>query len=203
VRRSSKEQKSKKRPRSKRLAPKIRRIAREILRQAKDRSMTATQLWLAVRGEIGVPMRSDFLLLNLLRGRGFMISHARSRAMIVSLTNGGSGKEVKRVRRRASSKGSKRAGRISIEEFTTRAIKALRDPKKSKGIHAVWSGFNRAFREYFPGKDPVEEMQRLVKAGKIELLPMKGGVMIYLPGDGPTRDSSKEPDEVLRRIGVA
>ena len=59
----------------------------------------------------------------------------------------------------------------------------------SRGIHSVFSGFNQAFREYF-GEDPIKITQELASRGKIELRPVKRGVMIYLPGEAPqSRDT--------------
>jgi hypothetical protein len=71
---------------------------------------------------------------------------------------------------------------LSEEEFVRRAVKKLRG--KYKGIHTVYSGFNAAFKEYF-GTNPVAATQRLASEGKINIRPVKGGVMIYLPEDAP------------------
>src|SRR4030043_1171415 len=59
----------------------------------------------------------------------------------------------------------------------------------TKCIHSVYSGFNEAFREYFK-EDPIKVTQELARDGKIVLRPVKGGVMIYLPGEAPTRAES-------------
>lgn len=72
--------------------------------------------------------------------------------------------------------------KLTEEEFIRRAVKKLRG--KYKGIHTVYSGFNSAFKEYF-GTNPVEATQRLAREGKINIRPVKGGVMIYLPEDAP------------------
>ena len=72
--------------------------------------------------------------------------------------------------------------KLTEEEFVRKAVKKLRG--KYKGIHTVYSGFNTAFKEYF-GTNPVEATQRLVSEGKINIRPVKGGVMIYLPEDAP------------------
>jgi hypothetical protein len=72
--------------------------------------------------------------------------------------------------------------KLTEEEFVRKAVKKLRG--KYKGIHTVYSGFNSAFKEYF-GTNPVEATQRLVREGKINIRPVKGGVMIYLPEDSP------------------
>jgi hypothetical protein len=72
--------------------------------------------------------------------------------------------------------------KLTEEEFIRKAVKKLRG--KYKGIHTVYSGFNSAFKEYF-GTNPVEATQRLASEGKINIRPVKGGVMIYLPEDAP------------------
>ena len=74
--------------------------------------------------------------------------------------------------------------KLSYEEFFKIAILKLRDISKSRGIHSVFSGFNQAFREYF-GEDPIKITQELASKGKIEIRPVRGGVMIYLPGEAP------------------
>jgi len=74
--------------------------------------------------------------------------------------------------------------KLSYEDFFKMAILKLRDLSKSHGIHSVFSGFNQAFREYF-GEDPIKVTQELVNNGKIEIRPVKRGVMIYLPGEAP------------------
>ena len=68
-------------------------------------------------------------------------------------------------------------------EFTKRAIRKLRK-RPYNGIHTVYSGFNQAFREYFD-KDPVEATNQLAEQGLLEIKPVKGGVMIYIPDDKP------------------
>lgn len=74
--------------------------------------------------------------------------------------------------------------KLNYEEFFKIAVLKLRDTSKSLGIHSVFTGFNQAFREYF-GEDPIKVTQELASKGKIEIRPIKGGVMIYLPGEGP------------------
>lgn len=90
--------------------------------------------------------------------------------------------------------------RLTPEAFVHRAIRTLRTPK-SKGIHSVYSGFNDAFKRYFPDLDPVATTTRLAQEGRIELRPVRGGVMLYLPGDAPARGSSGA--DALRRMGLA
>jgi hypothetical protein len=88
--------------------------------------------------------------------------------------------------------------RLTHEEFVRIAILRLRDLSKSRGIHAVYSGFNSAFREYF-GQDPVELVRDLARQGKLEIAPRKGGVMIYLPGEAP-KSASTQGKEALSKI---
>jgi hypothetical protein len=74
--------------------------------------------------------------------------------------------------------------RMTPEEYVVNAIRTLRGPE-STGIHSRFSGFNRAFRIYFPDLDPVETTTRLAGAGIIAIRPARGGVMLYLAGEGP------------------
>ena len=85
--------------------------------------------------------------------------------------------------------------KLTEYEFVARAIKGLRKPPY-KGIHSVYSGFNQAFREYF-NKDPVEATRKLVEEGKIATRPIKGGAILYLSEDTPSRTDSKS---VLKTI---
>ena len=92
---------------------------------------------------------------------------------------------------------AKKQKKLTVEEFVFQAIRNLRT-EKSKGIHVVFSGFNKAFREYFPGKEPKDELAKLVEAGKIELQARRGGPMMYLAGEAPKGDQKAE--DALRRI---
>jgi hypothetical protein len=82
--------------------------------------------------------------------------------------------------------------KLTEEEFIRKAIKKLRG--KYKGIHTVYSGFNTAFKDYF-GTNPIEATQRLASEGKINIRPVKGGVMIYLP-----EDATNTAENVLKKI---
>ena len=82
---------------------------------------------------------------------------------------------------------------IGEEEFILRAIKRLRKPPY-RGIHSVYSGFNQAFKEHF-GKSPVELTQKMAAEGKLSIRPVRGGVMLYLPGEAP-----QAPKSVLDKI---
>ena len=78
--------------------------------------------------------------------------------------------------------------KLTEEEFTLQAIKTLRK-RPYKGIHAVFSGFNVAFKEYF-GKDARDTVDRLIAEKKIESRMVRGGPMLYLPGEMPTNTSA-------------
>lgn len=73
---------------------------------------------------------------------------------------------------------------MTKEEFVLKAIKSLRDPARSKGIHSVYSGFNQAFRTQF-NEDPRPTTDAMVEAGTLGIRPARGGVMLYLPGEAP------------------
>jgi len=86
--------------------------------------------------------------------------------------------------------------KLSKEEFVLRAIKTLRDPSKSKGIHSRFSGFSEAFRNYF-GEDPRATTMAMEVKGLIEIRPARGGVMLYLKGEGPKPAGVDALDKIL------
>lgn len=88
--------------------------------------------------------------------------------------------------------------KLSPEEFVKLAITRLR-LENYKGIHSIYSGFNEAFKAYFDGANPIEATDELAKRGKIALRPVKGGVMLYLPGDGPEMSRG---DMALKKMGL-
>ena len=90
--------------------------------------------------------------------------------------------------------------KLSHEEFVRKAIVSLRK-ESYKGIHSVYSGFNDAFKKYFPGENPVEATTRLASEGRIATRPVKGGVMLYLPEEAPAGKSSG--DDALKKMGLA
>jgi len=75
-------------------------------------------------------------------------------------------------------------GDLSPEEFVLRSIERLRKPPY-KGIHTVYSGFNEAFRKYFPLLDPVTVVSQLVSEGKVTIRPVRGGVVLYKASEAP------------------
>ena len=89
-------------------------------------------------------------------------------------------------------------GDLTPEQFVIRAIERLRTPPY-KGIHTVFSGFNEAFREFFPLIDPVEFTNRLAKAGKIVIRPVRKGVIIYKPCDVPGFLNTKDVIEKITK----
>ncbi|MEJ2313298.1 MAG: hypothetical protein P8Y85_00660 [Nitrospirota bacterium] len=91
------------------------------------------------------------------------------------------------------------AEQVSKEEFIKKAIVSLRK-EGYKGIHTVYSGFNEAFKKYFPGEDPVQATNKLAAEGKIVIRPVKGGVMLYLPEDTPSK--AQTADEALKKMGL-
>jgi len=87
-------------------------------------------------------------------------------------------------------------GNLTPEEFVLKAIDRLRTPPY-RGIHSVFSGFNEAFRQYFPLIDPVDFTGKLAKEGKIVIRPVKRGVMLYKAGKAPNTVGGSE---ALRKI---
>jgi len=86
---------------------------------------------------------------------------------------------------------------LTKEEFVIRAIKKLRNPSRSKGIHSVYSGFNVAFQDYF-GEEARLTTDKMVAEHKLEVQPRKGGVMMYLPGEAPLPSVTSET--VLKKM---
>jgi len=89
--------------------------------------------------------------------------------------------------------------KLTEEEFVVQAIEKLRK-EPFRGIHSVYSGFNEAFRKYF-GTNPVEATSRLAAEGKIETRPIKGGAMLFLPGEAPKRPSAEEIIQLILESG--
>lgn len=87
---------------------------------------------------------------------------------------------------------------LTPEEFVFLALEKLKKPEH-KGIHAVYSGFNEAFREYFPQLDPVKTMKELAANGKIKIRPTRGGAVIYPAGEEVT---STDAEQTLKKMGL-
>ncbi len=89
--------------------------------------------------------------------------------------------------------------KLSFEEFVKKAIVSLRK-EGYKGIHTVYSGFNDAFKKYFNGEDPIKTTNQLASEGKLVIMPVKGGVMLYLPEDAPA--SRTRGEDALEKMGL-
>jgi len=87
---------------------------------------------------------------------------------------------------------------LTPSEFVIRAIETLRNPPY-KGIHTVYSGFNQAFREYFPGLDPVDVTRQMAEEGTIVIRIARGGVVIYKAEEAP---ASLNVKETLTKMGL-
>ena len=87
-------------------------------------------------------------------------------------------------------------------EFVQLAFNTLRTTDKagnqSAGLHTVYSGFNEAFRKYFPSDDPIKVTTRLKESGEITVRPCRGGAMIYL-GEYITEDGGAK---ALKAMGL-
>jgi hypothetical protein len=89
-------------------------------------------------------------------------------------------------------------GKIGPDEFVKLAIERLR-LENYKGIHSVYSGFNDAFKSYYDGANPIDATGEMARLGKLVIRPVKGGVMLYLPGDGPEMSRG---DMALKKMGL-
>ena len=92
---------------------------------------------------------------------------------------------------------------ITPEEFTLSMIAALQgqNPKYPVGIHAVYSGFNSAFKKAYPGLDPVAFTNEMAKHGQIELRLVRGGATIYRPGEAPVKRISAADVAAAKILG--
>lgn len=113
-----------------------------------------------------IALRTDFIMNSFTTPIGGFEIHADGDTTIVALKDKFSRKEEKKMVMEPNQK------KLTTLQFIERAIKNL---GKNGNLHTVYSGFNDAFRTYFEGKDPVEEVQKLAKEGKISLRPSKKG----------------------------
>ena len=88
-------------------------------------------------------------------------------------------------------------------EFIQRAYDTLRKPgrdgKVYRGMRVVYTGFNEAFRKYFPKDDPQKVVDKLAKSGELIVRVSKGGAIIYLGDDVPAGGG----DKALEKMGLA
>ena len=89
--------------------------------------------------------------------------------------------------------------KLNHEAFIRKAIVTLRK-EGYKGIHTVYSGFNEAFKDYFPGDNPVDVTNALKAEGKLVIRPVRGGVMLYLPEDAQSQNQTAK--DTLKKMGL-
>lgn len=92
------------------------------------------------------------------------------------------------------------AKQLTPEEFVLRALETLRKPG-AIWLHTVFSHFNEAFREYFPGLDPVKTVKELAEAGVIDFRYAKGGAAIA-PAGTLKKSESVGSKSVLKKMGL-
>jgi hypothetical protein len=87
---------------------------------------------------------------------------------------------------------------ISQSAFAIRAVRKLRKPPFA-GIHSVYSGFNRAFGQYFKLDKVavIEAVGKLVVAKVIDGRPCKGGWMLYESGKAPASTHHDALSDIL------
>lgn len=106
---------------------------------------------------------------------------------------------MSRKTRTVTTKGSK-----VNQEFAQWAITAIqvgRDPKYGPGLHSVYGGFNDAARKRFGWKTEklIDEVDKLIKAGVLEVRGARGGPMLYVAGEKP--EGSTKGDSLLAKMG--
>lgn len=176
------------------MAAKVRSTAKKLLKESDNTEMTLAELQKEIEQIRDIQLRSDYVRSSLeVRDSGFEI-HLDTDPVVVSLKNSPKRKEVEKVARARKAKSKK----LNPEEFTLLAIQKLSGPPH-KAIHSVYSGFNAAFRKYFSNLDPVEEIQKLVKAGKVRIRPSKGGVLIFA---GKENTPAGSAEKVLAKMGL-
>jgi hypothetical protein len=80
--------------------------------------------------------------------------------------------------------------KLSREDFIVQGILNLRK-EPYKGIHVVYSGFNKAFMDYF-GESSKEYIDVLVEEGLLVKFLARGGVIIGLAVDFPKKERRKK-----------
>ena len=76
------------------------------------------------------------------------------------------------------------AEKMKYEDFVKNNIVGLRE-EGYLGIHTLYSGFNEAFKKYYKGENPNEVLDKLSQGGKIIMIPVETGYMLYMPEDAP------------------
>lgn len=86
--------------------------------------------------------------------------------------------------------------------FVILSYNTLRTNEEGKSydwLHAVWSGFNSAFRQLYPDIDPVQYMQVLGEQQAVDIHPFKGGARFRLRAE-MLRALKPEEKEVAQRL---
>jgi len=182
----------------------IREIARNILRR--KGAMIISELSKVIQEMTGMNIRSDHLISSMtVKDSEFIVHTQNGGAAMVTLKDQITEREEvtsmagkHKSKKKANSKGvSKTAKKMTPAEFTLLAIEKLADPGYNS-IHSVYSSFNSVFREYFPGLNPVEEVQKMTKAGIISIRPVKGGVLIF----AGNKKQIPSTEKVLAKMGL-
>lgn len=172
------------RKKAKSKSEKIREVAKKVLRRVGG-TMKISELFSETVESLGFELRTDFFK------EAILVNGSRINVVdsVASLT---SGKERGKMREKKES-----SKKLTVEEFTLLAIQKLSKPPH-KAIHVVYSGFNVAFRQYFPDLDPVEEVKALAEKKKVSLRPAKGGVVIFAGSSAATVGG----DTTLGKMGL-
>ena len=86
--------------------------------------------------------------------------------------------------------------KMSYREFVEKAVRGLRK-KQYKGIHVVYSGFNKAFETYYD-EAPRPIIDQLVAEGFAVVRPAKGGATLFLASE--MNEELETPENALAKI---
>ena len=98
---------------------------------------------------------------------------------------------------------------MDFATFARMAVVKLRQGKVDgkgvpyRGVHVVYSGFNAAAYKHFNvDKDGLRLLSTAaVKAGKIAVIPCRGGAMMYLAEEAPERTDTRGEDTLAKILG--
>lgn len=172
----------------------LRRLAKTVLANQEGHRLGLVRLQRTIGGLLRTSVRGDYLLTSLIADETFII-HREGKSVSILLKQPTKKEEVRKMVKRT--KKSREQVELTTEQFALRAIETLRVDGHI-GIHTVFSGFNEAFRTYFPRKDPVVEMNKLAAAGKIAIRPAKRGAIISPPDAASPSDAAT----TLRKMGL-
>jgi hypothetical protein len=162
----------------------VRKVAAGILKKEPEHTLPLCRLKTSLEELLDMKLRSDHLETALRKDPRFVVC-AESEQTTISLSTNGTA--------------------LSVEEFVLRALEILPKPEYPERFHTVFSGFNRAFREYFPGLDPVAETRKLADSGKIRIFPARGGATIAkVDPNRPVKPPIVIPEanDVLNKMGL-